>query len=112
MINPYILGMLMAVILASVSQVLLKKSAMKTYTSVVREYLNIWVIGGYLMLIGSMLINLWAYGGVEYKNGPVIESLGNILVPLFSFFVFKERLTKRKIAGIMCIMLGIAVFYS
>ena len=111
MINPYILGMFIAVILASVSQILLKKSALKTYDSVMREYLNVWVIGCYLMLFCSMLITLWAYGGVEYKNGPVIESLGNILVPLFSFLVFKERLSKRKVMGIMCIMLGIAVFY-
>ena len=80
MINPYIMGMFLSVTVASFSQVLLKKSAMKTYDSSIREYLNVWVIGGYFLLFCSMLISLWAYGGVDYKNGPVIESLGNVLV--------------------------------
>ena len=57
-------------------------------------------------------IDTQAIVGVEYKNGPVIESLGNVLVPLLSFGFFKEKLTKRRIAGIVCIMAGIAVFYS
>ena len=105
MINPYLAAMFLSVTVASFSQILLKKSAMKTYESPIREYLNIWVISGYGLLVCSMLISLWAYGGVEYKNGPV-------LVPLLSFGFFKEKLTKRRIAGIVCIMAGIAVFYS
>ena len=112
MINPYLAAMFLSVTVASFSQILLKKSAMKTYESPIREYFNIWVISGYGLLVCSMLISLWAYGGVEYKNGPVIESLGNVLVPLLSFGFFKEKLTKRRIAGIVCIMAGIAVFYS
>ena len=90
MINPYLAAMFLSVTVASFSQILLKKSAMKTYESPIREYLNIWVISGYGLLVCSMLISLWAYGGVEYKNGPVIESLGNVLVPLLSFGFFKE----------------------
>ncbi len=112
MINPYIMGMFLSVTVASFSQILLKKSAMKTYDSSIREYLNVWVIGGYFLLFCSMLISLWAYGGVDYKNGPVIESLGNVLVPLLSFVFFREKLTKRKIMGVLCIMIGIMVFYS
>ena len=112
MINSYIMGMLFSVTVASFSQILLKKSAMKTYDSPIREYLNVWVISGYFLLLGSMLISLWAYGGLDYKNGPVIESLGNVLVPLLSFAFFREKLTKRKMAGILCIMIGILVFYS
>ena len=91
MINPYLAAMFLSVTVASFSQILLKKSAMKTYESPIREYLNIWVISGYGLLVCSMLISLWAYGGVEYKNGPVIESLGNVLVPLLSFGFFKEK---------------------
>ena len=112
MINPYLLAMFLSVTVASFSQILLKKGAMQTYTSPIREYLNVWVIGGYGLLFCSMLISLWAYGGVDYKNGPVIESLGNVLVPLLSFAFFKEKLTRRKIAGVVCIMIGIAVFYA
>lgn len=112
MINPYMLCMFISVTIASISQILLKKSTFYEYDSMIKEYLNWWVIGGYSLLFVSMLITVYAYGGVDYKNGPIIESLGNVLVPLFSFLFFGEKMTKRKIAGIACIMLGILVFYS
>lgn len=112
MINHYLLCMLLSVSVASVSQILLKKSALQEHASVIREYLNPWVIGGYGMLFLSMLISVYAYGGMDYKNGPVMESLGNVFVPLLSWFFFGEKLSIRKIAGILCIMMGIAVFYS
>ncbi|MBQ2451026.1 MAG: EamA family transporter [Lachnospiraceae bacterium] len=112
MINQYLLCMLISVSIASVSQILLKKSALQKYDSVIKEYLNPWVIGGYGMLFLSMLMSVYAYSGVDFKNGPVIESLGNVFVPVLSWFVFGEKLSVRKMAGILCIMLGIMVFYS
>ncbi len=48
---------------------------------------------------------------MEYKNGPVIESLGNVVVLVLGYFVFGERISVRKMAGIACIMAGIAVFH-
>ena len=86
MINRYLLCMLLSVSVASVSQILLKKSALQEHASVIREYLNPWVIGGYGMLFLSMLISVYAYGGMDYKNGPVMESLGNVFVPVLSWF--------------------------
>lgn len=112
MINHYLLCMLLSVSVASVSQILLKKSTCKNYDSVIKEYLNPWVIGGYGMLFLSMIISIYAYSGVDYKNGPVMEALGNVFVPLLSWFFLKEKLSIRKIAGILCIMTGIVVFYS
>ena len=112
MINQYLLCMLISVSIASVSQILLKKSALQKYDSVIKEYLNPWVIGGYGMLFLSMLMSVYAYSGVDFKNGPVIESLGNVFVLVLSWFVFGEKLSVRKMAGILCIMLGIMVFYS
>lgn len=112
MINKYIFCMLISVLCASISQILLKKSALKSYNSFIREYLNFWVFGGYGLLLGSMLLTLYAYTGMDFKNGPVIESMGNILVPLFSFFVFKEKISARKCLGIAFIILGIMVFYA
>lgn len=111
MMNRYMLCLFAGVTIASISQILLKKSAMKTYSSVIREYLNPWVIGGYGLMFVSMVCSIVAYTGVDYKNGPVIESLGNILVPALSFLVFKEKISLRKALGIATIMAGIFVFY-
>ncbi len=112
MINHYLLCMLLSVSVASVSQILLKKSTFCQYDSMIREYLNPWVIGGYGMLFLSMVISIYAYSGVDFKNGPVIESLGNVFVPVLSWLIFGEKLTIRKMAGILCIMAGIMVFYA
>lgn len=112
MINHYLLCMLISVSIASVSQILLKKSTFQDYDSVLKEYLNPWVIGGYGMLFLSMLMSVYAYSGVDFKNGPIIESLGNVFVPVLSWLVFGEKLSLRKIVGIFCIMMGIMVFYS
>lgn len=112
MINSYILCMFISVFVASVSQILLKKSAMREYSSVIREYLNVLVILGYGMMMISMLLTVIAYSGMDFKNGPIIESLGNVIVLVLSYFVFKEKISIRKIVGIACIILGIVVFYS
>jgi drug/metabolite transporter (DMT)-like permease len=111
MFSRFVFAMFLSVAVASISQVLLKKSALKTYDTVVREYLNPYVISGYGLLFLSMLLTIYAYSGMEYKNGPVIESLGNVMVLVLGYFVFGERISVRKMAGIACIMAGIAVFH-
>lgn len=110
--NHYFMCMLLSVTVASVSQILLKKSAGRQYDSVIKEYMNLWVVGGYALLLLSMLLTLYSYSGLEYKNGPVIESLGNVLVMVLSYFVFGEKISLRKLIGLLCIMGGIAVFYA
>lgn len=111
MISRFVCAMLLSVTVASISQVLLKKSASKTYDTVVREYLNLYVASGYGLLFLSMLLTVYAYSGMDYKNGPVIESLGNVMALVLGYFVFRERISVRKIAGIACIMAGVVVFY-
>ena len=86
----YWLFLVASVIVASFSQVLLKKSAAKKYDNVIKEYLNPYVIIGYMMMVGTTVLPILAYRGIEYKNGPVIESLGYILIMILSFFFFKE----------------------
>ncbi|MDE6910052.1 MAG: EamA family transporter [Lachnospiraceae bacterium] len=110
MISRFMVSMFLSVAVASVSQVLLKKSALKVYDNVIREYLNPYVIGGYGLLFCSMLLTVYAYSGMDYKNGPVIESLGNVFVLVLGYVVFRERISLRKILGIACIMAGIVIF--
>lgn len=109
--NKYIMLLLLSVMIASSSQILLKKSAMKKYKSIIFEYLNPLVIIGYGMMVVSTITTILAYRGIEYKNGPVIESLGYLLVMVLSYFFFKEKITKKKLFGNMIILLGIFVFY-
>ena len=107
----YYLFLLGSVVLASVSQILLKISAKKSHGSFPEEYLNGFVIVGYALLAGSTLMTIAAYRGIEFKNGPIIEALGYILVMALSYFILKEKINKRKIIGYILILVGVAFFY-
>lgn len=104
--------MLSSVLVASVSQLLLKKGARNHYANVIREYFNVWVISGYALMVGSTLLTILAYRGLDYKNGPIIESLGFAFVMILSRIFFGEKITKRKVFGNILIFVGILVFYS
>ena len=105
MINPYLAAMFLSVTVASFSQILLKKSAMKTYESPIREYLNIWVISGYGLLVCSMLISLWAYGGVEYKNRTCDRVLGQCVSTASELWLFQRETDEEKNSG-HCVYYG------
>lgn len=109
--NVYIIILIFSVVVAAFAQILLKKSAEKTYTSPIKEYLNAYVIFGYGLMFLSMFITIMAYSGLEFTNVPVIESLGYIVVMFLSYLFFKEKITKRKLLGMAVIMAGIFVYY-
>lgn len=104
--------LLLSVLVAACSQILLKKSAQKTYPNVIREYVNPYVILGYAMMVGSTLLTVAAYAGLDYKNGPVIEALGFPLIMILGRVFFGEKLTKKKLLGNGLILAGILIFYS
>ena len=109
--SGFLLLALFSVVIASFSQVILKLGAGKTYNSKIREYLNVYVITGYGMLFVSMIITVVVYSRLSYLSVPVIEAIGYVLVPVLSYFIFKEKLTKRKLLGIGLILTGIIIYY-
>ena len=108
----FLLLALMSVVIASFSQVMLKVGAGKKYSSKIREYLNFYVVTGYGMLFVSMVLTIVAYRHLSYLSVPVVEAVGYVLVPVLSYFVFKETLTKRKLLGIAFILIGIIIYYT
>lgn len=109
-----LLLMIGGVLLSSFSQVLLKKSAEKSYVgkSFLWQYLNPLVIGGYSLLLVSMLIPLYAYQFVDLKYGAVIEALGYGFIMVFSALFIREKITKRKLIGNILVVIGVVVFSS
>ena len=99
-----------SVLISSISQIILKKSADKTYESTLREYLNPLVIVAYGMFFCSMLITMYCYKYVDVSAGPILESAGYIFVGVLGFLFLRERFTKRKIIGMAVLMCGIALF--
>jgi len=106
----YWISLFAAVLISSVSQMLLKKGASFSYENKIREYLNVWVISGYFLMVLSTLCVIYAYRGVAYKNGTVIESLGYVIVMFLSKIFFGEAITKNKLIGNLLIVLGVIIF--
>lgn len=111
MINRYSLLLVTSVFIAACSQILLKKSTEIKYDSIIKEYLNWRVIIGYGIMFISTILTILAFRGLDYKNGPIIESLGYIFIMFLSRIFLKEKITKNKVIGNGLILLGIIVFY-
>lgn len=109
--SKYIILLVLAVLVSSVSQIILKKSASKTYNSIFREYFNLYLITGYGLMVVSTVLVILGLKGVPYKNEPIIESLGYIFVMILSNLILGERITKKKIIGNLLILSGIIIYY-
>jgi len=95
---------------ASVSQVLLKMSAMRQHRSYVKEYLNKYVLIGYGLLFGTTLINIVAFMYVPYKIVPIVSTSSYVFVVILSKFILRESIEWNKWTGIAVIVLGIFIF--
>ncbi|MCR5283803.1 MAG: multidrug ABC transporter [Lachnospiraceae bacterium] len=99
-----------SVFVASVSQILLKKSAQKEYKSPIFEYLNPLVIIAYGMFFVSMLITMVALRVVPLSLGNLLEGVGYIYVPILGYFFLGEKMSVNKLIGSAFIIGGIAVY--
>lgn len=108
----YYIIVISSVFLAACAQMLLKQGARQQYATWWRQYMNGWVIGGYAILFATMMINIFAMSrGVQVKEVSIIESMSYLFVPALSFFIFKEKLTWRKILAIAVIITGVIIFF-
>ena len=97
-------------LVSSFSQIMLKKSAQKTYSTKLREYLNPLVIIAYGLFFGCTLLSLYALKVVPVSMSPILEASGYIFVAILSFIFFKEKLTKKQVIGMAMIIGGIVVY--
>mgnify|MGYP003313728603 CR=1 FL=1 len=103
---------ILSVFLAAFAQMLLKQGARQQYEMWWRQYANGWVIGGYAIMMGAMLMNIYAMSrGVKVQEVSIIEAMSYMFVPALSFLCFKEKLTWRNIGAIGVIIIGIIVFF-
>lgn len=102
--------LLLGVFISAVSQVMLKKSAMKHYDSPIQEYMNPMVIFAYVLFVGTTFLSILAYKEVPLSMGPILEATSYIYVTFFGVKIFKEKMNSRKILALGFIIVGIAVF--
>lgn len=103
---------ILSVFAAACAQMLLKQGARQSYVGIWRQYLNPWVIGGYAIMACSLMLNIFCMtNGVQVKEVSVIESLSYLFVPVLAFMLFKEKITRRKVAAIAIIIIGVIIFF-
>ena len=106
----YIFLFVFSVFISSVSQTILKTSAEKKYDNRLQEYLNPKVIIAYGIFFLSSLITVVAYKYVPLSLGPILESCGYIFITLLGYFILHEKVGKKKLIGLMVILMGIGIF--
>lgn len=106
----YIAILIFSVFISAFSQVLLKKSALKTYDSFIKEYLNFYVVPAYAIYFLAVFLDLLALRKVPVSFVPVAEASSYVFVLLFGKIFFKENFSKMKILAMILILTGIIVF--
>lgn len=102
--------LLVSVFVSAISQVMLKKAALKRYNSTYKEYLNPLVIFAYALFVGTTLLTVLAYRGIPLSWGPVLEATSYIYVTVFGAVFFQEKVTPRKLLALFLIVLGIVIY--
>lgn len=102
----YILG----VVISAFAQTLLKKSANIERESKIKEYLNFKTIFAYGIFFGATLCTVLAYKYVPLSMGPILGTTEYLFVALLSYWLLKEKISKKKLIGLITIMLGVLIF--
>lgn len=100
---------LVSVFLASVSQIVLKKSADIKYKRKIDEYINKNVIIAYSIFFTCTLFTVFALKKIPLSLAPILESTGYIYIAILSSILLKEIITKKKIIGIAFIIMGVLI---
>ena len=108
--NRYVFLKVFSVLIAVFSQILLKKSANKKYDSVIKEYLNLFVIIGYGLFFISSILSVISLRGISISLSSIIEALSYILIPIVSYLILKEKINRKQLLGMIIIIIGIIIF--
>lgn len=98
---------LFSTFISAISQVMLKKAAMKTYESRLREYLNPQVIMAYVIFVAATVMTVWSYKGIEVSQGTLLETSSYIFIFAFDVAIFRQKITGKKLIGALLIVGGI-----
>lgn len=102
--------LLFGVFISAISQVMLKKAALKKYDSVIKEYLNPLVIIAYSIFVASTFLSILAYKGIPLSMGPILEATSYLYVTFFGVKIFGEKMSKKKWIALGCILTGIVIY--
>ena len=93
----YIFVLIISCFVSAISQVLLKKAALKEYPTFMRQYLNVRVVLAYFMFFAVVVANTYVLRFIPMTvMNPISETLPYVLSIIFGRVFFGEKLTIRK----------------
>ena len=101
---------LAAMLIAAVSQVLMKLSANRGYKSRIREYANFYLVAAYGLAVVSLFLTNLAFTKLDLKYSPVFQAIKYIFIWVLGVLILREHISKRRLLGITVILAGIIVF--
>ena len=104
MIKYYILLVIMTFLGAVASLFLKKASSSKSILDLIKNK-NIY-IGGFLYL-SSAILNIYLLKFLDYSVVLPMTSITYIWTMILSYFILKEKISKKKIIGVISIILGV-----
>lgn len=100
----YFLCLLAMTLLGSVASLFLKKASSTDGIFAILKNVNLY-IGGFLYL-ASAVMNIWILRYLDYSVVLPLTSLTYIWTMILSYFILKEKISKKKIVGVLLILIG------
>ena len=101
---------LFGVIISAFAQILLKKSADIERENKIKEYLNIKTITAYTIFFLATFCTVISYKYVPLSMGTILGTAEYAFIALLSYYLLKEKISKRKFIGLIIITIGILIY--
>ena len=100
----YYIVLLVMTMLGAVASLFLKKASGSNSLIDMLKNINLY-IGGFLY-VSSAVLNIWLLKILDYSVILPLTSLTYIWTMVLSYFILKEKITVKKIAGVCLILVG------
>lgn len=105
----YFVSLLIMTLIGSVASLFLKRASGTEGLIALIKNVELY-IGGFLYL-ASAVLNIWILRYLDYSVVLPLTSLTYIWTMVLSYMILKEKITKKKIGGVVLILIG-AIFVS
>ena len=106
----YYIVLLVMTMFGSVASLFLKKASGSNDLIDMLKNINLY-IGGFLY-VSSAVLNIWLLKILDYSVILPLTSLTYIWTMILSYFILKEKITVKKIAGVCLILVGAIIISS
>lgn len=100
----YFVSLLIMTMLGSVASLFLKNASGADGITAMLQNINLY-IGGFLYLTSAVL-NIWILRYLDYSVVMPLTSVTYIWTMVLSYIILKEKITNKKIGGVVLIMIG------